>query len=126
MRQQSEIALKPCLLLCSHAQTSKFNMSSNALRPLGWTSADAAGLPVYPGLFKLDEALAALAGSGVLNHALRFTGPNSRYVLHQWTPILSGVIETIALDTCTHTCAPIQIVVCRKQAPKPKACLQLR
>lgn len=65
-------------------------MSSNALRPLGWTSADAAGLPVYPGLFKLDEALAALAGSGVLNHALRFTGPNSRYAFHQWTPCSSG------------------------------------
>jgi hypothetical protein len=45
-----------------------FNLSSNALRPLGWTSADAAGLPMFPGLVRLDEVQA-----GAINHAIRFT-----------------------------------------------------
>lgn len=45
-----------------------FNLSSNALRPLGWTSADAAGLPILPGLVRYDEVAA-----GVIKHALRFT-----------------------------------------------------
>ena len=45
-----------------------FNLSSNALRPDGWTSADAAGLPILPGLVRYDEITA-----GAINHALRFT-----------------------------------------------------
>jgi hypothetical protein len=45
-----------------------FNLSSNALRPDGWTSADAAGLPILPGLALYNEVAA-----GVINHALRFT-----------------------------------------------------
>ena len=45
-----------------------FNLKSNALRPDGWTSADAAGLPIFPGLATYDEV-----ASGVINHALRFT-----------------------------------------------------
>jgi hypothetical protein len=45
-----------------------FNLNSNALRPLGWTSADAAGLPILPGLVRYDEVAA-----GVIKHALRFT-----------------------------------------------------
>jgi hypothetical protein len=45
-----------------------FNLSSNALRPNTWTSADAAGLPILPGL-----ALYSEVASGVINHALRFT-----------------------------------------------------
>jgi hypothetical protein len=45
-----------------------FNLNSNALRPAGWTSADAAGLPILPGLVRRDEVLA-----GHLDHALRFT-----------------------------------------------------
>lgn len=45
-----------------------FNLMSNELRPDGWTSADAAGLPVFPGLVRYDEAEA-----GEINHALRFT-----------------------------------------------------
>jgi hypothetical protein len=52
----------------------KFDMSSNKLRPLGYTSSDAAGLPVLPGLVQFDEVI----NKGVINHALRFTGPNSR------------------------------------------------
>jgi hypothetical protein len=45
-----------------------WNLSSNALRPLGWTSADAAGLPILPGLVRYDEVAA-----GAVDHALRFT-----------------------------------------------------
>jgi hypothetical protein len=47
-----------------------WDMSSNALRPAGWTSADAAGLPILPGLVRYDEVAA-----GAINHALRFTAP---------------------------------------------------
>jgi hypothetical protein len=45
-----------------------FDLSSNALRPDGWTSADAAGLPVFPGLVRYEEVAA-----GEIRHALRFT-----------------------------------------------------
>jgi hypothetical protein len=45
-----------------------FDLSLNALRPDGWTSADAAGLPILPGLVRYDEV-----ASGVIRHALRFT-----------------------------------------------------
>jgi hypothetical protein len=50
-----------------------FDLRSNALRPNGWTSADAAGLPIYPGLARYDEVAA-----GVIAHALRFTAPETR------------------------------------------------
>lgn len=45
-----------------------FDLNSNVLRPNGWTSADAAGLPILPGLALYNEV-----ASGVINHALRFT-----------------------------------------------------
>ncbi len=45
-----------------------WNLTSNALRPEGWTSADAAGLPIFPGLARYDEVAA-----GHIDHALRFT-----------------------------------------------------
>jgi hypothetical protein len=45
-----------------------WDLRSNALRPAGWTSADAAGLPVLPGLLRLDEVQA-----GHVDHAVRFT-----------------------------------------------------
>jgi hypothetical protein len=45
-----------------------FNLKSNALRPDGWTSADAAGLPILPGLVRTREVAA-----GHIDHALRFT-----------------------------------------------------
>jgi hypothetical protein len=50
-----------------------FDLSSNALRPAGWTSADAAGLPILPGLVRYDEA-----SSGTIAHAIRFTAPQTR------------------------------------------------
>ena len=43
------------------------------LRPAGWTSADAAGLPILPGLVRYDEVAA-----GAVHHALRVTAPNTR------------------------------------------------
>ncbi len=46
-----------------------FDLNSNELRPLGWTSADAAGLPIFPGLARYDEVVE----KGEINHALRFT-----------------------------------------------------
>ncbi len=50
-----------------------WNLRSNALRPDGWTSADAAGLPILPGLVRYDEVAA-----GAIRHALRFTAPDTR------------------------------------------------
>ncbi len=49
-----------------------FALNSDALRPDGWTSADAAGLPILAGLARYDETTA-----GAINHALRFTVPNT-------------------------------------------------
>ncbi|MGD0145193.1 MAG: hypothetical protein ABSC92_18745, partial [Rhizomicrobium sp.] len=45
-----------------------WNLRSDALRPAGWTSADAAGLPILPGLVDYDEV-----ASGSMDHAIRFT-----------------------------------------------------
>jgi len=45
-----------------------WNLNSNALRPAGFTSADAAGLPILPGLVNYNEV-----ASGSMNHAIRFT-----------------------------------------------------
>jgi len=50
-----------------------WSLRSNRLRPAGWTSADAAGLPILPGLARYDEASA-----GSIDHALRFTAPRTR------------------------------------------------
>ena len=54
-------------------QYSRWDYTSNALRRDGWTSADAAGLPVAPGLVRYDEVLVAVASGGVVPHAFRFT-----------------------------------------------------
>ena len=50
-----------------------FDLNSNALRPAGWTSADAAGLPIFPGLARYDEV-----ADGEIRHALRFTVQRTR------------------------------------------------
>ena len=50
-----------------------WSLSSNRLRPAGWTSADAAGLPILPGLARYDDIAA-----GGIKHALRFTVARSR------------------------------------------------
>ncbi len=51
-----------------------YNLNSNALRPDYWTSADAAGLPIFPGLVRYEEVVE----QGVIDHALRFTVNNSQ------------------------------------------------
>src|SRR4051812_36180057 len=51
-----------------------WNLRSNRLRPRGWTSADAAGLPILPGLARYDEAR-----RGRIDHALRITVPRTRH-----------------------------------------------
>lgn len=50
-----------------------FDLTGNSLRPSTWTSADAAGLPILPGLVRYDEVAA-----GEITHALRFTAPQTR------------------------------------------------
>lgn len=50
-----------------------FDLRSNRLRPKGWTSADAAGLPILPGLARYPEV-----AQGAIRHALRFTAPRTR------------------------------------------------
>jgi hypothetical protein len=51
-----------------------FDLGSNTLRPAGWTSADAAGLPIFPGLVRYDEVVE----QGEIRHALRFTVSRTR------------------------------------------------
>jgi hypothetical protein len=53
--------------------TSIWDMTINSQRPYTWTSADAAGLPIFPGLARYDEV-----ASGAINHALRFTVPTTQ------------------------------------------------
>ena len=50
-----------------------FNLLSDALRPASWTSADAAGLPIFAGLVRYEEILA-----GAIHHAIRFTVPQTQ------------------------------------------------
>jgi hypothetical protein len=64
-----------------------YDLNSNALRPDFWTSADAAGLPIFPGLVRYDEVVE----KGVINHALRFTVQNTRNAfVHPATHAASG------------------------------------
>ena len=55
------------------SSSAKWDLNVNAARPAGWTSADAAGLPILPGLLKHSEV-----ASGEITHALRFTIPHVR------------------------------------------------
>ncbi len=49
-----------------------WSLNSNVMRPLGWTSGDAAGLPILPGLVRYDEVAA-----GEIDHVIRFTAPKT-------------------------------------------------
>jgi hypothetical protein len=63
-----------------------FDLNSNSLRPDGWTSADAAGLPIFPGLIRYDEVQA-----GHIDHALRFTvAQTQRGFIHPATHFASS------------------------------------
>ena len=55
------------------SSSARWDLTRNTKRPATWTSADAAGLPILPGLLKYDEA-----ASGTIRHALRFTLPRAR------------------------------------------------
>ncbi len=55
------------------AQSSTFDLKSNKLRPAGWTSTDAAGLPIFPAVIRYDEL-----ERGMVEHAMRFTVKNTR------------------------------------------------
>lgn len=60
------------------ASGARYELDSSDLRPDGWTSADAAGLPIFPGLVRYDEV-----ASGVIEHAIRFTAPQTQSA-HVW------------------------------------------
>jgi hypothetical protein len=65
-------------------QETVWDMNTDQFRTLGWTSADAAGLALLPGLVRPDEALpVSQGGQGAINHAIRFTLQN-RIVLNQF------------------------------------------
>lgn len=65
-------------------QESVWNLNTNSFRTLGYTSADAAGLPILPGLARPDEALpVSQGGQGAITHALRMTLQNS-VILNQF------------------------------------------
>jgi len=55
------------------ASGARYQLDSSDLRPDGWTSADAAGLAIFPGLVRYEEV-----ASGVIGHAIRFTAPLTR------------------------------------------------
>jgi hypothetical protein len=55
------------------AQASVFNLKSNRIRPAGWTSTDAAGLPIFPAVIRHDDV-----ERGIVDHAMRFTVRRTR------------------------------------------------
>ena len=66
-----------------------FDLNSNALRPDGWTSADAAGLPILAGLARYDEVQ-----SGAIEHALRVTfSRTQRGYIHPATHFASSITD---------------------------------
>lgn len=66
-----------------------YDLSSNELRPEGWTSADAAGLPILPGLANCEQA-----NSGTIDHALRFTvSRTQRAFIYPATHFASNVTD---------------------------------
>lgn len=62
-----------------------WDLKSNALRPAGWTSADAAGLPILPGLVRYEEVLA-----GRIDHAIRFTASSTNSYIWPGRHLTSG------------------------------------
>jgi hypothetical protein len=74
------------------AAAARWDLSSHRLRPAGWTSADAAGLPILPGLLSYEEA-----ASGRITHALRFTLPSARHA-YTWPARHCGPSGNTARD----------------------------
>lgn len=96
-----------------------FDTSSNALRPDYWTSADAAGLPIFPGLVRYDEVVT----HGAIHHALRFTVQNTRHAfVHpatHWASSYTGAdrppmgmrVRLKASVNITGYPAPVQVIL---------------
>jgi hypothetical protein len=85
-----------------------WDLESNAVRPRGWTSADAAGLPILPGLARYDEVAA-----GSIDHALRFTVRRSRraYVYparHFASPYTSRALPPMGLRLRLRSSFPLR------------------
>ena len=83
------------------SQSSIFDLKSNALRPTGWTSADAAGLPIFPATVRYDELK-----RGVVEHAVRvtirktrraFVAPATHYASSRTDPNLPRMGERFRL-----------------------------
>lgn len=74
----------------------RFDLDTNAQRPLCWTSADAAGLPVFPGLLRYDEV-----ASGTIRHPVRFTLQASRV-----SPTFTAPARHAVSGSNTSTTAP--------------------
>ena len=74
------------------ASAARWDLASRRLRPAGWTSADAAGLPILPGLLDYEEA-----ASGRITHALRFTLPSARHA-YTWPARHCGPRGNTAAD----------------------------
>jgi hypothetical protein len=55
-----------------------WHLTSNKLRPAGWTSADAAGLPILPGLLNYSQVRAAVRSGTPITHAIRFTAQRTQ------------------------------------------------
>jgi hypothetical protein len=55
-----------------------WQLTSNRLRPAGWTSADAAGLPILPGLLNYSQVKAAVSAGRPITHAIRFTAQSTQ------------------------------------------------
>jgi hypothetical protein len=95
-----------------------FDLNSNTLRPDYWTSADAAGLPIFPGLARYEE----IVEQGVLDHALRFTVSVSRRAfIHPATHYASSNTDPLrppmgmrvrmkASYDCTWASAEVQVI----------------
>ena len=82
-----------------------FDLRSNDLRPETWTSADAAGLPIFPGLVRYDEVEA-----GAIHHALRFTVSETQARLHPPGDALRlrrRQSRSAADGACVCACVPI-------------------
>jgi hypothetical protein len=67
-----------------------WDLRSNALRPAGWTSADAAGLPILPGLVTYGQV-----ASGVIRHAIRFTAPNTCGYIYPARHLTAGTCSNL-------------------------------
>ena len=94
-----------------------FDLKSHALRPAGWTSADAAGLPIWPGVLRYDEV-----ARGLVDHAIRFTAERTdrSYVWparHQ-----AGAASDPSLRRWARGSASNPTSASRASVPKPRSC----